>query len=363
MFFICKFNTIKYCIYVIIMIGVFKMNIYGIKRIDLEKYFLDIGEKKFKALQVFEWLYTHKVSSFNEMTNIKKDLQERLEKDFDFKKIVIHKKQEDKLTKKYLFKLFDGNFVEAVLMQHDYGLSVCVSSEVGCNMGCAFCESGRLKKVRNLGAYEMVQQILLIEEDIKKRISSVVIMGIGEPLDNYDNVMDFIKIINDAKGIAIGARHITLSTCGIIPKIKELMDENLQINLALSLHAPNSQLRDKLMPINKAYKLNDLMDTIKEYIEKTNRRVTIEYVMLNNVNDNETQAVELAALLRGLNVYVNLIPYNETNHIEFKRTSKEKIMKFYDVLKKKGINVTVRKEFGSNIDAACGQLRSKEVKA
>lgn len=339
------------------------MNIYGIKRTDLEQYFLDIGEKKFKALQVFEWLYTHKVKSFSEMTNIKKELREKLEKDFSFGMISIQKKQEDKLTKKYLFKLFDGNFVEAVLMEHDYGLSICVSSEVGCNMGCAFCESGRLKKVRNLGAYEMVQQIMLVEEDINKRISSVVIMGIGEPLDNYDNVMNFIKIINDPKGIAIGARHITLSTCGIVPKIKDLMNENLQINLALSLHAPNTQLRDKIMPINKAYKLPVLMDTIKEYIDKTNRRVTIEYVMLKGINDNETQAVELAALLKGLNVYVNLIPYNETNHIEFKRTSKEQILKFYDVLKKYGINVTIRKEFGSNIDAACGQLRSKEVKA
>ncbi len=339
------------------------MNIYGIKRIDLENYFLENGEKKFKAMQVFEWLYTHRVKSFGEMTNIKKELQEKLDSNFSFDMIKIQKKQEDKLTKKYLFKLYDGNFVEAVLMQHDYGLSICVSSQVGCNMGCAFCESGRLKKVRNLGTYEMVQQILLVEEDIKKRISSVVIMGIGEPLDNYNNVMDFIKIINDAKGIAIGARHITLSTCGIVPKIKELMEENLQINLALSLHAPNTQLRDKLMPINKAYKLTLLMETIKEYIDKTNRRVTIEYVMLSGVNDNETQALELASLLKGLNVYVNLIPSNETNHIEFKRTSKEQIMKFYDVLKKKGINVTVRKEFGSNIDAACGQLRSKEVKA
>ena len=201
------------------------------------------------------------------MTNIKKDLQDKLDKDFSFRMIKIQKKQEDKETKKYLFKLFDGNFVEAVLMQHDYGLSVCVSSEVGCNMGCAFCESGRLKKVRNLDSYEMVQQILLIEDDIKKRISSVVIMGIGEPLDNYDNVLDFIKIINDAKGLAIGARHITLSTCGIIPKMKDLINEALQINLAVSLHAPNSQLRDKIMPINKAYKLNDLMDTIKEYIQ------------------------------------------------------------------------------------------------
>lgn len=336
-------------------------NIYGIKRIDLEKYFVCNGEKKFKALQVFEWLYQKKVKSFSEMTNIKKEIQEQLDKDFTFDMITIQKKQEDKLTKKYLFKLEDDNFVEAVLMEHDYGLSICVSSEVGCNMGCAFCESGRLKKVRNLEAHEMVQQIMLVEENIKKRISSVVIMGIGEPLDNYDNVMDFIKIINDAKGIQLGARHITLSTCGIIPKIKDLMNEELQINLALSLHAPNTQLRDKLMPVNKAYNLSDLMDTVRDYIAKTNRRVTIEYVMLDGVNDNETQALELAALLKGMNVYVNLIPYNETNHIEFKKSSKETIMKFYDTLKKKGINVTIRKEFGSKIDAACGQLRSKEV--
>ncbi len=339
------------------------MNIYGIKRTDLENYFLDQNEKKFKALQVFEWLYDKKVTSFFEMTNIKKELQEKLNKDFSFTMIRIEKKQEDKGTKKYLFKLLDGNFVEAVLMEHDYGLSVCVSSEVGCNMGCAFCESGRLKKVRNLGAYEMVEQILLIEKDIKKRITSIVIMGIGEPLDNYENVMDFIKIINDAKGLAIGARHITISTCGIVPKIKELREEELQINLAISLHAPNDELRNQLMPINKAYNLKVLIHTIKEYIEKTNRRVTIEYVLLENINDDIKQATELAHLLKGLNIYVNLIPYNETNHLEFKRTSKQKIMQFYDALKKCGINVTIRKEFGRKIDAACGQLRSKEVKA
>ena len=337
------------------------MNIYGIKREDLEEYFLSIGEKKFRASQVFEWVYQKKVTSFEEMTNIKKEIQEKLAKDFSFDTIKVAKKQASKTAKKYLFKLFDGNFVEAVLMEHDYGLSVCVSSEVGCNMGCVFCESGRLKKVRDLGTFEMVQQILLIEQSIKKRISSVVIMGIGEPLDNYDNVMNFIKIINDAKGIAIGARHITLSTCGIIPRIEQLMEEKLQINLAISLHAPNTQLRDKLMPINKAYPLKKLMDTVKDYINKTNRRVTIEYIMLKDVNDNETQALELASLLKGLNVYVNLIPYNETNHIEFKRTPKDNIMKFYDILKKHGINVTIRREFGGKIDAACGQLRSKEV--
>ncbi len=339
------------------------MNIYGMTREHLEQYFIDINMHKFKAMQVFEWLYIHKVKSFFEMTNIKKELQEKLDKDFSLRMIKIEKRQHDKETTKYLFKLFDNNYVEAVLMEHDYGLSVCVSSEVGCNMGCAFCESGRLKKVRELNSYEMVEQILLIEEDIGKRISSVVIMGIGEPLDNYDNVMNFIKIINDPKSLAIGARHITLSTCGIIPKIQELSTLDLQINLAISLHAPNNELRNQLMPVNKAYPLKDLMQTLKEYIAKTNRRVTIEYVMLDGVNDSEKNAKELAELLKGLNVYVNLIPYNETNHLEFKRTSKNKIMKFYDSLKKQNINVTIRREFGSKIDAACGQLRSKEVES
>ena len=337
------------------------MNIYGMSREKLENYFLSIGEKKFKAVQIYEWLYDKKVNSFYEMTNLKKELQEKLSNEFNFDMISIQKKQTDKLTSKYLFRLSDDNYVEAVLMEHDYGLSVCVSSEVGCNMGCTFCESGRLKKVRNLKSFEMVEQILLIEKDIGKRISSVVIMGIGEPLDNYENVMDFIKIINDPKGITIGARHITVSTCGIIPKIKELMNEDLQINLAISLHAPNNELRNKLMPINKTYNMCQLIETIKEYIAKTNRRVTIEYVMLNNVNDDESQALELVSLLKGMNVYVNLIPYNETNHLEYKKSDKSKVMKFYDTLKKNGINVTIRKEFGSKIDAACGQLRSKEV--
>jgi len=338
------------------------MNIYGIKRIDLENYFIKNNEKKFKALQVFEWLYDKRIKTIDDMSNISKSIRELLNKDFKMNMIKIVKKQEDKLTKKYLFELEDKNHIEAVLMEHDYGTSICVSSEVGCNMGCRFCESGRLKKVRNLEAYEMVEQILLVEEDIKKRISSVVIMGIGEPLDNYDNVLDFIKIINDPKGIAIGARHITLSTCGIVPKIEELSNEPIQINLAISLHAPNNKLRSEIMPINKAYKIDELIDAIKRYIDKTNRRVTIEYVMLDNVNDSIECAKELANLLKNMLVYVNLIPYNETNHIEFKRTSKEKVMQFYDILKKSGINVTIRKEFGSKIDAACGQLRSKEVK-
>lgn len=225
-------------------------------------------------------------------------------------------------------------------------------------MTCAFCESGRLKKVRNLLAYEIVQQILQIEEDINKRITHVVLMGIGEPFDNYDNVLRFVKIINCGKGIDIGSRHITISTCGVIPGIKKFMNEEGQVNLAISLHAPNDTLRSRIMPINKAYPLNELMETIKEYINKTNRRVTFEYIMLDNVNDSEENAKELALLLKGINCYVNLIPYNETENIEFKRTKEWKIMKFYDILKKNKINVTIRKEFGGSVDAACGQLRA-----
>ncbi len=336
-------------------------NIFGITFDDLETYFINNGDKKFRATQIYEFLYKKRVFDLDKMNNIPNTTKDNLKYDFDFSFIKIIKKQVDTDVKKYLFELADGNRIESVLMFHDYGTSLCVSSQVGCNMGCKFCESGRLKKVRDLETYEMVEQILLIEAEIKKRIDSVVIMGIGEPLDNYDNVLDFIKIINDPKGIAIGARHITISTCGLIPKIEALANEDIQFNLAISLHAPNTQLRSKIMPINKAFDLNLLIKTVKDYIKKTNRRVTIEYVMLDKVNDNETNAMELASLLKGMNVYVNLIPYNETNHIEYKRASKDTIMKFYDTLKKQGINVTIRKEFGSNIDAACGQLRSKEV--
>ena len=336
-------------------------NIYGQTIEDLEKYFESIGEKKYKAIQVYEWLYLKRVSSFDEFSNLKKDVIAQMKKDFTFNKLEIKKREIDNLTEKYLFKLEDNEFIEAVVMYHDYGISVCVSSEVGCNMGCAFCESGRLKKVRNLKAHEIVLQILAIEEVIGKRISSVVIMGIGEPLDNYDNIIKFIKIINHPKGIGIGARHITLSTCGLIPKIKELSKLDIQINLAISLHAPNDDLRNMLMPVNKVYSITPLINTLKEYIALTNRRVTIEYVMLSMVNDTQECAISLAHLLKGMNVYVNLIPYNETSHLEFKKSSKIRVLKFYDILKKEGLNVTIRKEFGSKISAACGQLRSKEV--
>ena len=337
-------------------------NIYDLTRKEFEDYFVSIGDKKFRSVQLYEFLYKKRINNTSEMNNIGNNIKERLNKDFSFDMIKLIVKQEDNLVKKYLFELIDGERIESVVMFHDYGISVCVSSQVGCNMSCAFCESGRLKKRRNLEAYEIVEQILLIEQDIGKRISHIVVMGIGEPFDNYDNVMRFVKIVNDNKGIDIGSRHITISTCGIVPGIYKFMNEEGQVNLAISLHAPNDEIRNKIMPISKRYKLEELMEAIKKYISVTNRRVTFEYIMLDNINDSNECAMELSELLKGINCYVNLIPYNETENISFKRSKNSQIMKFYDILKKNSINVTIRKEFGSKVDAACGQLRaSKEV--
>ena len=336
-------------------------SIFDYDKQSLIEYFLTIGEKKFKAEQIFSWLYEKRVFNFDDMTNLSLDLRDKLKSTFDISLLKLVKKQESDDTNKYLFELSDGNLIEAVLMKHDYGNSVCVSSQVGCNMGCAFCESGRLKKVRDLTSGEIVRQILMIENEFGNRISSVVVMGIGEPFDNYDNVMRFIRTINDPKGIAIGARHITVSTSGLVPKIYEYSNEGIQTNLAISLHAPNDELRSRLMKVNKAYNISELMNAVDSYIARTNRRVTIEYLLLKDVNDTSECAIELATLLRGKNVYVNLIPYNETSHLEFKKSSKENIMNFYDILKKNKINVTIRREFGGDIDAACGQLRASEV--
>ena len=337
-------------------------SIYGITKSKLEDYFLSINEKKFKATQVFEWLYRKDVTSFDEMTNLSKDTIGKLKEEFVFNSLKIVAKQEDELVKKYLFELSDGHRVESVLMEHDYGLSICISSQIGCNMGCAFCQSGRLKKIRNLTVDEMLLQVLEVQKDIGDRISHIVVMGIGEPFDNYDHFMDFIRIVNDPYSLAIGQRHITVSTCGIVPKIREFADECTGVNLAISLHAPNNELRSKIMKINNAYKIEEIIDAVKYYLDKTNRRVTFEYIMLQGVNDTYECANELVSLLKGINCYVNLIPYNETENIEFKRSSTSQIGIFYDILKKNNINVTVRKEFGSKVSAACGQLRAENIK-
>ena len=334
-------------------------NIFGITYNDLEAYFLNNNDKAFRATQLYDFLYKKRVYDLDKMPNIPNATKEKLNEDFDFSFIKIIAKQEDTDVKKYLFELTDGNRIESVLMYHNYGISLCVSSQVGCNMGCKFCESGRLKKVRNLETYEIVEQLLLIEADLNIHITHIVVMGIGEPFDNYDNVMNFIRIITSNKGIDLGSRHITVSTCGVVPGIIKFMHDFDQVNLAISLHAPNDMIRNKIMPISKAYPLDELMKTIKEYIKITNRRVTFEYIMLDNINDTLECAKELASLLKGINCYVNLIPYNETENIQFKRSKKVQILAFYDILKKNGIAVTIRREFGGNVDAACGQLRAK----
>ena len=333
-------------------------NIYGITFEELEDYFIKNNDKKFKATQVYNWVYKKRIKSFEEMRNVSKETINTMKSNFYFDRLEVIDKRTDKDTAKYLFRLSDNEKVEAVVMYHDYGTSVCISTQVGCNMGCKFCESGRLKKKRNLEIHEMVLQILMIEEDIKERLSHVVLMGIGEPFDNYINVTKFIDIINCGKGIDIGSRHITVSTCGIVPKIYEFANYDKQVNLAISLHAPNNKIRDSIMNINKAYPIEEVIKAVRDYIKKTNRRVTFEYIMLKDINDTKECAEELSKLLKGINCYVNLIPYNETSHIEYKKSNKDTIMNFYDILKKNKIGATIRREFGSKLNAACGQLRS-----
>lgn len=337
-------------------------NIYDLTLDDLKKYFISIGLKPFRAIQVYEWLYRFHVRSFDLMTNIKKEVIEHLKQDFEIKlyEVVDHQKSADG-TEKFLFRLQDGNLIESVLMRHNYGTSICVTSEVGCNMGCAFCASGMKKKLRNLSAGEMVLQLESVYEVIKEKISHIVVMGIGEPFDNYQNVINFLHIVNEPHGLEIGSRHISVSTCGLVPMIYEYAKEDLQSNLAISLHAPNNEIRDQIMPINKAYRIAELVKAISDYIIATNRRVTIEYILIDGLNDSIKCANELADLLHGLNVYINLIPYNEVKEKPFKRSKKEQMRKFYDTLKKRSMNVTLRLEQGADIDAACGQLRSKHM--
>lgn len=335
-------------------------DIYNFTEEDFNNYFLSINEKTFRSKQLINWLYRKKVTDFYLMSDIKKALQEKLNQDFIIPSIeCITKNVSHDGTTKFLFKLADENLIETVLMHQEYGYSLCVTSQVGCNMGCMFCASGLKKKVRNLEVSEMVLQVLTVEKLTGIKITHIVVMGIGEPFDNYLNLLKFLNIVNHPLGLEIGQRHLTVSTCGLVPKIYEFADFPLQINLAISLHAPNNELRNKLMPINRSYNIEELFKALRYYYNKTNRRITIEYILINNVNDNLKEAKELANLLRGMNAYVNLIPYNEVLENPFKRSTIERQRLFYDALKKQGINVTLRKEQGSDIAAACGQLRSK----
>ena len=348
-----------------------KPSIYSLTRQAMQEWVLEQGEKKFRADQIWEWLYRKRVQSFEEMTNLSKDLIAKLNEQFvvnPLKQRIVQESADG--TVKYLFELPDGMLIETVLMRQHYGLSVCVTTQVGCNIGCTFCASGLIKKQRDLNNGEIVAQIMLVqkyfdERGQDERVSHIVVMGIGEPFDNYNNVLNFVRTINDDKGMAIGARHITVSTSGLAHKIRDFANEGVQVNLAVSLHAPNNELRSSIMKINRAFPIEKLFAAIEYYIETTNRRVTFEYIMLNEVNDGVEQALELAELLKNIKKlsYVNLIPYNPVSeHDQYSRSPKERVMAFYDILKKKGINCVVRQEHGTDIDAACGQLRSNTMK-
>lgn len=340
------------------------INLFGLTLEKLEELVVLDNQNKFRAKQLYKWIYEKEVTSFSLMSDISKKYIEVLNEKYCLDKLEIASKQVSKDgTIKVLARLKDGSTVETVLMRYNYGLAACISSQVGCNMSCAFCASGLLKKKRNLETCEMVGQVLLLNDLLKdegKRVTHVVVMGTGEPFDNFDNVVDFIKIINSQYGLAIGARHITVSTCGIVPKIREYGKLNLQVNLAISLHASNDELRNKLMPINKAYPLHELIEAIKDYNVASSRRVTFEYILLKDVNDRKEDAINLAKLIKPVFAYVNLIPYNEVDENGFHRSKRAK--EFMDQLMKLGVNATIRKEFGSDIDAACGQLRAKSEK-
>lgn len=343
-----------------------KPSIYSLELAQLKEWVVENGDKAFRGDQIYDWLYKKRVKSFDDMLNLSKALRDKLDEQFSFTtlKTLIQQTSSDG-TMKFLFELHDGYSIETVLMRHDYGNSICVTTQVGCRIGCTFCAStlGGLK--RNLEAGEIVAQVVKVQQaldEVGERVSSIVIMGIGEPFDNYDNMMSFLRNVNHEKGLNIGARHITVSTSGIIPKIYQFAEEPMQINFAVSLHAPNTELRSKLMPINRAYKLPELIKAIKYYTEKTGRRVSFEYGLFGGENDSVAHAEELANLIKGLKCHVNLIPVNYVPERNYVRTPREKIFEFEKTLKNRGINVTIRREQGHDIDAACGQLRAKERK-
>ena len=348
-----------------------KTSIYGLTYEKLTEWLIEHGEKRFRADQVWNWLYKKRISSFSEMKNVNKETIQLLDDNFVLHTLGEEIRQESKDgTIKFLFKLEDGNLIETVLMRFAYGLSVCVTTQVGCNIGCTFCASGLLRKSRDLSSGEIVEQIMNVQKHLDtrgedERVSHIVVMGIGEPFDNYNNLMDFLHVVNDDRGLNIGARHITVSTSGLAHKIYEFADEDLQVNLAISLHAPNNELRTKIMKINKAFPIEKLMKSVDYYLEKKNRRITYEYIMLRDVNDHREEAIQLANLIKNHRhlAYVNLIPYNTVDeHIEYQRSQSDSIQAFFETLKERGINCGVRWENGADIDAACGQLRSKQIK-
>ncbi len=337
----------------------------NIKDYDIDKLkeeLIYLGEKTFRAEQIFKWVFVEKVKSFDEMTNLSLELREKLKQHYDICNFEIVKMLESNDgTKKYLFGLNDGNAIESVLMQYHFGKTVCVSSQIGCKMGCKFCASTGIPFIRNLTSGEIVEQIIRIEQDINEKISNVVFMGIGEPFDNYDNVINAIKILNNQKGLNIGARHISVSTSGIVPIIYKFADENVQCTLSISLHSANNETRSSMMPVNNAYNIQELIKACKYYIQKTNKRISFEYALAKDNNDNKKAADELINLLHNMLCHVNLIPINKIENGKYVKASNENIIKFRDYLNDNGITATIRRELGSDINAACGQLRRKNL--
>ena len=342
-------------------------SIFDITIEELGEFLEKNSIKKFKSKQIFKWIYEKRVNNFNKMTDLSKNDISLLKENFEFNDLTIKRKQIAKDgTVKFLFEINENEYVESVLMKFNYGYSACISTQLGCNMGCKFCASGLLKKQRNLEVSEIVLQVIKIYDYLIKnkgeRLSNIVVMGTGEPFDNYDNVMNALSIINSPYGINIGARHISISTCGLTDKIKKFSDAHYQYNLAISLHAANDQLRSELMPINNKHNLKKLIDSLKYYSKENNRRLTFEYILIDGVNNSKEDAKDISKLLKGLNAYINLIPYNEVKENSYKSVSDENALKFYDMLKKAGVSVTLRQKRGVNIDAACGQLRAKELR-
>ncbi len=339
------------------------INIKDLTLTELESFIIELGEKKFRGAQIFSWL-SKGIYSFDEMTNIPKNLKAKLKDTAYIENIICEAvfSSSEGETKKYLFKLYDHHLIESVYMRYHYGNSVCISSQVGCSMGCSFCAStiGGLK--RNLSAAEMIEQLLKIQKDINERISHVVIMGSGEPFENYDALLKFLRIIHTEEGLHLSYRNITVSTCGIIPKIIDFAHQMPQVTLAISLHAPNNSIRDSLMAVNKKYPLDKLLKACKEYIDLTNRRITFEYSLIQGVNDSEENAAELGSLLKNMLCHVNLIPLNKIEENELNGSDRIKAERFKQILEKYRINATIRRELGSDIEAACGQLRRRYSK-
>ena len=340
-----------------------KRSIYSLTLPEWEDFVVANGQPKFRAAQIFDWLYVKQVNNYDEMKNVPKVLKALIADIFDFTtfETVLHQEAHDG-TNKFLFRLADGNTIETVLMKQSYGLSICVTTQIGCRIGCSFCASTIGGLIRNLDPGEIVGQIVHVARAMGERIGHVVVMGIGEPFENYEALTMFIDIINHDKGLNIGARHITVSTSGIVPKIYDFARDHKQVSLAISLHAANDNLRTKIMKVNRAYPLSELMKAVRHYLKETNRRITFEYILMRDVNDLDEHAYQLAKLVKGINCHINLIPMNPVAEFGLERSSKKQTMRFKEILEGERVTVTVRREMGANIDAACGQLRASANK-